>query len=108
MTRGDRAKQFLPFDAMKGLSEALRDREERHLREEKRELSEEQISLLARQLSRLREGMTVKVYCYHAFHNVYLTGKIEEFDRNEKFILLEGAADKLWFDDIYSVRITEM
>lgn len=27
MTRKDRAKQFLPFDAMKGLHEAMRDKE---------------------------------------------------------------------------------
>ncbi|MCQ2427461.1 MAG: YolD-like family protein [Clostridia bacterium] len=107
MTRGERAKQFLPFDAMKGLSEALRDREERHLREEKRELSEEQENVLSKQLSRLREGMTVRIYCYVAFHNVYITGKIEEFNPTDKFILLAGAADKLWFENIYSVKITE-
>ncbi len=27
MSRKDRAKQFLPFDAMKGLHEAMRDKE---------------------------------------------------------------------------------
>ena len=41
MTRAERAKLFAPFDAMKGLQEALRDREERHLRVEKHEISEE-------------------------------------------------------------------
>ena len=42
MTRAERAKIFAPFDAMKGLQEALRDREERHLRVERHEISEEQ------------------------------------------------------------------
>ena len=41
MTRAERAKQFAPFDAMKGLNEALRDREERHMRVDKHEISEE-------------------------------------------------------------------
>lgn len=43
MTRQQRAKQFMPFDAMKGLKEALAEREERHSRVEKRELSEDTI-----------------------------------------------------------------
>lgn len=42
MTRAERAKIFSPFDAMKGLQEALRDREERHLRVERLDISEEQ------------------------------------------------------------------
>lgn len=33
----------MAFDAMKGLSEALRDREERHLRVEKHDISDEAI-----------------------------------------------------------------
>ena len=47
----------MPFDAMKGLQEALRDREERHLRTERRELSEEQAAELNAALSRLRDGL---------------------------------------------------
>ena len=39
-----RAKQFLPFDALKGLQEALREKEIEH--EEKIELSEETLSEL--------------------------------------------------------------
>ena len=42
MMREERAKQFQPFDAMIGLQEALRDREERHSRVERHEISEEQ------------------------------------------------------------------
>ena len=38
-SRADRAKQFLPFDALKGLQEALREKEIEN--EEKKELSEE-------------------------------------------------------------------
>lgn len=43
MTQAERAKQFAPFDAMKGLQEALRDREERHARVERHDISEEDI-----------------------------------------------------------------
>ena len=44
MTRQERAKQFMPFDAMKGLQAALRDREERHSRVDRRVLSDEAIA----------------------------------------------------------------
>ena len=43
MTQAERAKQFAPFDAMKGLQEALRDREERHSRVQRHDISEEQM-----------------------------------------------------------------
>jgi len=42
--RGNRAKQFLPFDALKGFQEALREKEREF--EEKRELSEESLKVL--------------------------------------------------------------
>ena len=40
ISRLDRAKQFMPFDALKGLQEALRSKEIEY--EEKKELSEEE------------------------------------------------------------------
>ena len=42
MTRQERAKQFMPFDAMKGLSEALRERERRHAEKMKNILTDEE------------------------------------------------------------------
>ena len=53
MTREARAKQFMPFDAMKGLQEALRDREERHTRVQRRELSGDELEENRRTLARL-------------------------------------------------------
>ena len=56
MTRAERAKIFSPFDAMKGLQEALRDREERHLRVERHDISEEQAEHNSRIFLKLRRG----------------------------------------------------
>ena len=44
MMRQERAKQFMPFDAMKGLQEALRDRAERHTRVERHDISDEALA----------------------------------------------------------------
>ena len=43
MNKADRAAQFQPFDALKGLQEELRMREERRNRVAKKEVSEENI-----------------------------------------------------------------
>ena len=67
MTRLERAKQFTPVDAMKGLTEALRDREERHTRVEKHEISEEMIENISKVIARLERGMKVEIFCYNEY-----------------------------------------
>lgn len=56
MTQAERAKQFAPFDAMKGLQEALRDREERHARVERHDISEEDIERNSSVLAKLTKA----------------------------------------------------
>lgn len=53
MTLQERAKQFAPFDAMKGLQEALRDREERHCRVDRHDISDEDIEANSIVISKL-------------------------------------------------------
>ena len=49
-----RAKQFLPFDALKGLQEALREKEIEY--EEKKELSEESLDDLQKEFNKIEKG----------------------------------------------------
>ena len=49
-SKSDRARQFMPFDALKGLQEALREKEIEI--ESRRELSEESLMELEEQLKR--------------------------------------------------------
>ena len=103
MTRQDRAKQFMPFDAMKGLQEALRAREEKHSRVMRRERSEETLNELTLEVSKLERGDKVEVLYYHAFHEQHRTGVIERIDTIYHYILLDGV--KISFDDIYDLKI---
>lgn len=105
MTRGERAKQFAPFDAMKGLQEALRDREERHCRVEKREISEEIAQQNSAVISRLERGMKVEIFCYAAFHDVVKRGAVSDVD--PALGCLKLGDERVWFDDIYSIRVTD-
>ena len=57
-----RAKQFLPFDALKGLQEALREKEIEY--EEKKELSEESLNDLQKEFNKIEKGKKVKIRYY--------------------------------------------
>lgn len=103
LTREERAKLFAPFDAMKGLKEALRDREERHARVARHEISEEQAEENSRAILKLERGMLVEVYCHHAFHDVIIRGRVTGLDLARKMLSLDG--ENILFDDIYAVSI---
>lgn len=105
MTQSDRAKQFMPFDAMKGLKEALQDREERHSRVEKRDLSEDTLSEIAGQLVKVEPGATVELLYYHSFHEVTLQGRVSKIDFVYRYLII--GAEKVFFDDIYEVSIVD-
>ncbi len=105
MTRAERAKIFAPFDAMKGLQEALRDREERHSRVERHDISEEQQEKNSEVFAKLTKGMHVQLDCYSAFHDVTKTGTVTEISTVYRYLKLDK--EKIFFCDIYDIRITE-
>ena len=55
----------MPFDALKGLKEALKAKEEKLTRVAKRELSEEQQENLSEVITQLEKGMLVKATFYY-------------------------------------------
>ncbi len=105
MTRAERAKIFNPFDAMKGLQEALRDREERHSRVERHDISEEQQEHNSEVLAKLTKGMRVRLDCYSAFHDVTKSGTVTEVSLVYRFLKL--GTEKIFFCDIYDIEITD-
>lgn len=105
MTRQERAKQFMPFDAMKGLQEALRDREERHLRTDRHDVSEEQARENNAVLSRLRIGQRVRTSCYWGFHDVVLEGRVTRLRPEERTLTVDGVP--LRFEDIYTIEVID-
>lgn len=106
MTRQERAKIFAPFDAMKGLQEALRDREERHLRVEKHGISDEQAERNSRVILKLERGMKVVITCYRNFHDVEISGRVTSVD--VVYRKLKVDEERILFDDIYTIRIIDV
>ncbi len=103
MDRIDRAKQFLPFDAMKGLKEALAEQEALLSKTEKRERSEEDAEALSRSLSRLQTGDAVSTLFFKGGFYVEKQGIIEEFNVIYKYMKIGG--EKIFFDDVYEIAV---
>lgn len=95
----------MPFDAMKGLQEALRDREERHGRVKRHDLPEEYCECNSRILKQLHKGDRIRLECYMGFHDVRLEGTVTELSLDFGYIILGD--DKVYFENIYSVALVE-
>lgn len=103
--RNERAKQFMPFDAMKGLKEALEDRLERHTRVEKQDILEDKAEEISEVLMKLERGMVVSVTYYKAFHYKEAEGEVIKIDSIYKYFILNE--EKIFFNDIYEIKITD-
>ena len=79
-----RAKQFLPFDALKGFSEALREKEIEY--EEKRDLSEESLIELNDKFNQIEKDRYVKIKYYKNGRYIEVEGIITNIDYIKKKI----------------------
>lgn len=101
MSREDRAKQFAPFDALKGLRDALRLKEYEHERVQKGEIQEEKANEISKTLLSLENGNEATVLYYENGHYLEKTGKV-------KLIVEEGVLQidnkKIPIDDLYDIQ----
>lgn len=102
ISRGDRARQFLPFDALKGLQEALREKEIEF--DERKELSEESIEELSTRLQMIERGDNIKLTYYHQKKYITIEGKVIDIKVVQKKLVLEGEL-RINFADIIYVEI---
>ena len=105
MNNIERAKQFMPFDALVGLQAALREREEKHSRVEKKELSEEDREEISITIGRITKGCVVDVTFYLNGHYIQVVDKVIKLQQANKYIQLGQV--KVYFDDIYKIEIVE-
>lgn len=80
MPASRRAKQFAPFDALKGLKEAIAEKE--RIPTPRRILAEDALAELNKQLSQLRKGtlVTIVYYCIYAQEYHQITGAVVSVD----------------------------
>ncbi len=101
MSREDRAKQFMPFAALKGYPEALRQKEK--IVVPRAEISEEYAETLDRKLRQIQKNdiVTVIYFC----KNEYLkkTGMVSRIDETARVLKIVNT--RILFDDIYDIIV---
>lgn len=103
MNRTDRAKQFAPFDALRGLREALAKKEEEHERQEKRELSEEEQAAIEQALVEITRGDEAEAVCFQDGKYVKVVGTVVRVDTNFRYLQIGDG--KIAFANLYGLCI---
>ncbi len=103
MPRENRAKQFMPFAALRGLAEALREAERETV--PRAELCEEEAEALNCKLLRLQRGQTVSVVWHREGAYAAVSGAVSRLDMERR--VMEVAGERICFDELREVEICE-
>lgn len=103
MTAQERAKQFMPFAALRGYEEAIRAKEK--IVVDRKELSEERMGELDLTMRSLTVRDMVQVVYYHKDEYLMVTGMVAKIDVDSRYIRV--VSTKINFDDIYSISIVD-
>ncbi|MDD2978660.1 MAG: YolD-like family protein [Hespellia sp.] len=99
MNREERAKQFMPFAALKGYEEALHSREK--IVVPKMELSEEYAQGLDRKFQQVKKKDIITVVYYSNKEYLKVTGMVSAIDETSRILRIVNC--KIKFDDIYDI-----
>ena len=103
MSRENRAKQFMPFAALRGLSEALREAERETV--PRAELYDEEAEALNRKLLRLNRGHMVLAACYRDGMYRTVRGRVSRLDPARRVMEIDGVT--VHFDELRELEICE-
>lgn len=96
----NRAKQFVPFAALKGYEEALRAKEK--IVVEKIELSEEKKAELDYKLHQIQKNDIITVIYFFKDEYIKLEGMVSRLDTDARILKIVNT--KIPFDDIYEIE----
>lgn len=99
MQREYRAKQFMPFAALRGYPEALRRQEE--IATPQAELPEERQEELDFKLRQIKENDLITVIYFNGFRYLKQTGMLTKKDVAGR--VLQVGNSRIGFDDIYDI-----
>ena len=102
MSTADRAKQFMPFSALKGLEDALKEKEK--IIVPKIELSEDNAIELDRKMHAIKRGKIATIVYYDNENYLKITGMVAQIDENKRIMQIVNT--KINFDDIYDIILS--
>ena len=97
MSVKERAKQFMPFSALKGFEAALREKEKVVVPHA--ELSEEQKDELDFRLREIKAGDMITIIYFQAGEYIKKTGLVSKIDMSARYIQVVNT--KIMFENIY-------
>lgn len=100
MDRAQRAKQFMPFAALKGYEEALRSKEK--IVVPKAELSEDRLLMLDHLMQQIKVGDMITLTYYAQKEYLQKTGLVSRIDRECRILQIVDV--KISFDDIFDLH----
>lgn len=101
MPISDRAKQFMPFAALKGLPEALAAKEK--IVVPKIELSPEMAEELDMKMHLLKRGKMAEVVYFSKDEYIKISGMVAKIDESGR--ILQIVDTKIPFDDILNIEV---
>lgn len=99
MSKEERAKQFMPFAALKGHQEALRKKEK--IVVPKMDLSQEYQEELDRKLRQVSKNDMITIIYYHQEEYLKFTGMVSRIDGTARILKIVNT--KVSFDDLYDI-----
>ena len=99
--KADRARQFMPFAALTGYYEVIKQREK--IIEPRKELSEDEAEILSDKLNKVQKGMLITLTYYKEDCYETLTGLVSNIDPVYRTITI--VKNKIAIDDVYDIRI---
>lgn len=103
MERKERAKQFMPFAALKGHQEALKKKEKRIV--PKLELTEDYAELLDRRLHQIQRNDIVTAIYFSQGEYRKITGMVSRIDETSRMLKIVNT--KIAFQDLYEIEKEE-
>ncbi len=100
MTIEERAKQFMPFSALKGLDEALAKKEQQFT--QRHELCDDESEIINGILSKLKICDKVCITYYDTGKNKSVSGEIEVLNKQMRF--LEINKTQILFENLLSIE----
>ena len=104
VNKADRARQFLPFDALKGYKEAIMAK--RKVVIAKKELSEDDAENLSYKFNQIKVGTIIKVIYFSNEEYVVCEGMVSKIDLDNKVIQI--VKTKINVNDIVNITGKEI
>lgn len=104
MSHEERAKQFMPFAALKGYEEALKKKEK--ITVPKVIFTEEYAEILDRKLRQVHKNDIITVVYFYRGEYLKVTGMVAKLDETAR--ILQVVNTRIAFEDIYEISGTKI